>query len=322
MRVKESSFVSPKQGPIMRVQRKNFVLILIGYVAITLLYATFDTSSAHHRPEHDTVSVRQLLDIYECSRCHRLNTPHRLIGPSLWQLGKRKTAEAVRASLLDPNEITVPGFPVGLMKKRLQAVGFYKDIERDPIILDRIVAYLVRLPATPTPKPDANMAPANAASPEPLVLGIDIAAVTKREFAAFMADGGYQTKRYWDRIGWASVIRRRHRTQPTGWDDARDATSQQPLVGVNWYEADAYCRWAGKTLPTVQEWERACVEMSTWADAPPQSELQWEWTADAIWKAAPTQANDSRDHCTKRVTSHRALDGYRTGFRCRAVTRR
>ncbi len=211
------------------------------------------------------------------------------------------------------------------MKKRLQEVGFYSDIERNPAILDRIVAYLTETREV-SPTVDAVPASANIESfvvppSDSPALAIDTVAVTKMQFAAFMADGGYSTKRHWDRTGWAVAVRRRHRKQPVGWNATRDATSTEPLVGVNWYEADAYCRWAGKTLPTVQEWERACVDLPTWSDAPPQSKLQWEWTADTIWKAAPASADDSRDHCTTRVTSHRALDGHRTGFRCRAVTR-
>jgi hypothetical protein len=296
--------------------------IVMVCLAITLLSTARHPAEAHHDPNHaapdDAIPARQLLDIYECSRCHRLTTPHRLIGPSLWQLGKRRTAAEVRASIRDPNATIVPGFPPGLMQQRLQAVGFYRDIEHDPTILDRLVAYLTSPRAAGSAADDHHTAD-SAAPASPRGVSIDTAAVTKKEFAAFIADGGYTSKRYWNRIGWAIVVRRRHRQQPLGWEPDRDAASPQPLVGVNWYEADAYCRWAGKTLPTVQEWERACVEMPTWSDAPPHSELQWEWTADAVWKAAQAGASDSRDYCTERITSYRALDGYHTGFRCRAI---
>lgn len=36
--------------------------------------------------------------------------------------------------------------------------------------------------------------------------------------SALMAGSEYSTKRYWNRLGWAVAIRRRHRTQPVGWN--------------------------------------------------------------------------------------------------------
>ncbi len=120
-------------------------------------------------------------------------------------------------------------------------------------------------------------------------------AVTQAEFAEFVNDSGYQRPELWSDDGWRwreSV----NAHYPVYWKSSgggqwlRRAFDQWvplednlPVIHVNWHEADAFCRWVHRRLPTEAEWEMAASCGSTkrvypWGDEPPTPEhanLDW-----------------------------------------------
>lgn len=85
---------------------------------------------------------------------------------------------------------------------------------------------------------------------------IDVHPVTNAWYTDFILADGYGSQIYWSEEGWA-LKEENQMNRPEYWTDATWNQADYPIVGVSYYEAEAYAKWAGKRLPTEQEWEKA-----------------------------------------------------------------
>ena len=101
---------------------------------------------------------------------------------------------------------------------------------------------------------------------------IDTYEIDNAEYATFLNAAGNQTE---GGVSWLdagdedALIERRS----TGYG-SRPGYERHPVVEVTWYGARAYCEWAGKRLPTSEEWTRAYrgreEHAYAWGNAPPE----------------------------------------------------
>ena len=104
--------------------------------------------------------------------------------------------------------------------------------------------------------------------------------VTNADFKAFVDDGGYETVTFWPERILPSVLQfvdTTGRPGPAHWSKGKPSNDilAHPVVGVSWYEANAYAQWIGKRLPTSAEWQRAGTWGKTSSDT--LQEIRYPW---------------------------------------------
>ena len=154
------------------------------------------------------------------------------------------------------------------------------------------------------------------------------APVTNAEFAAFVEAGGYRAREFWSDAGW-TWRERLGVERPVYWQAKRDGlwtarryralealAPQAPVSFVNWFEAEAWCRWAGRRLPSEAEWEAAALGVPSadgsrladarrrwpWGDEPPDpARANLDFAVDGPVDVANLAEGDSAFGCRQMI---------------------
>lgn len=145
---------------------------------------------------------------------------------------------------------------------------------------------------------------------------IDSTLVSNAQYADFVADGGYDNRQFWSQAG-ADWLMRQDRSAPRYWqrdgsqwrtvrhDELTTLAGAEPVRHVNLYEAQAYCSWANRRLPTETEWEYAALSghpAFRWGQL-------WEWTASPFEPYPEFQADRYREYSEPWFHTHQVLRG-------------
>jgi ergothioneine biosynthesis protein EgtB len=161
---------------------------------------------------------------------------------------------------------------------------------------------------------------------------IDAQPVSWAQFVEFVDDGGYDRPEFWQAGGWdwlQDKARTEGRRGPryveqigvasgavmqTRFGRAMRMQGNQPAMHMSWWEADAWCRWAGRRLPAEVEWEVAAHTAARrgfrWGDV-------WEWTGSTFRPYPGFVPGPCADWSQPCFGSHKVLRGASMATRAR-----
>jgi formylglycine-generating enzyme required for sulfatase activity/cephalosporin-C deacetylase-like acetyl esterase len=187
---------------------------------------------------------------------------------------------------------------------------------------------------------------------------VDRREVTNHAFKAFVDAGGYTNQRYWKHefrkdgrvLSWPEAMQvfvdRTGRSGPATWEagDFPDGKADFPVGGVSWYEAAAFAEFAGKSLPTLEDWlgaagrPRGSAELMALSNFRGQGPVaagstdaittfgavdmagnvrEWCWNASALGRTLRGGAWNDQTYMFGNVSQAPAFDrSERNGFRC------